>query len=202
MIIVPNLELIAVDIDELLAYTMQPIAEFANARYGTNLQREHIFDYSLSRVFGKSEEEVDELLDEFDKSEEIKNVGLVPGAKKGIEILARQYKLVAVTSREESTHQLTRNWLDKNFPDKFSALYMTNNRITKGERRSKADVCLKIGAGLLLEDALHHAKDCAQKGIPILLLDCPWNQTREQLPDRLTRVYSWTQIVRHIKQNY
>jgi len=52
---------------------------------------------------------------------------------------------------------------------------------------------MKIGAAVFIEDALHNANKMAEAGIPVLLVDTPWNQV--SLEPGIYRVYSWSEIV-------
>ena len=63
----------------------------------------------------------------------------------------------------------------------------------------QAEVCREIGALALIDDALKHARDVAENGIPALLPDRPWN--RESTPERVHRMNSWNEIVSWVKQN-
>jgi uncharacterized HAD superfamily protein len=63
--------------------------------------------------------------------------------------------------------------------------------------RSKADVCRELGVGVMIEDSMSQAKEIAASGCRVLLLDCPWNQG--DLPENVTRIYSWKEIVAHLR---
>jgi len=62
---------------------------------------------------------------------------------------------------------------------------------------TKAGVCRELGVERMVEDGLHYATDCAENGIPTLLLNSPWNQA-ESLHEGITRVYSWAQILENL----
>jgi len=62
----------------------------------------------------------------------------------------------------------------------------------------KSDLCLKLGVEVLVDDCLEFAEECADKGIKVLLLDSPWNQT-DSLPKNVKRMKNWDEIVAHIK---
>ncbi len=53
--------------------------------------------------------------------------------------------------------------LDQYFPGVFQSIECTG--FFDGKARSKADVCKQLGADLLIDDHLHHAKAGAQIGI-------------------------------------
>jgi hypothetical protein len=60
--------------------------------------------------------------------------------------------------------------------------------------RSKGDVCVEIGADLLIDDHLHHAQQVAAKNIDVLLFgNYPWNQA-ETLPKHIRRVQGWADV--------
>jgi hypothetical protein len=69
----------------------------------------------------------------------------VPGAKKGLEVLANAgIRLEAMTSRPESMRDVTMALLDKHFPKIFSDVHLT------GGREHKGDLCQRRGINVLL----------------------------------------------------
>ncbi|KAJ3308019.1 hypothetical protein HDU76_004182 [Blyttiomyces sp. JEL0837] len=79
--------------------------------------------------------------------------------------------------------------------------------------KRKSDLCRALGATILIDDSLDHARDCIVAGIDVLLFDYegqyPWskgsitstNESKvetQQEPGNLTRVNNWEQISEHL----
>jgi uncharacterized HAD superfamily protein len=78
------------------------------------------------------------------------------------------------------------------FPGIFTSIEYTSTYA--GRSRSKGDVCEQIGADLLIEDHLGHAKEVAERGIEVLLFGSyPWNQAKK-LPKSIRRVRDWAEV--------
>jgi hypothetical protein len=125
----------------------------------------------------------------------------VPGAVEAIAYLSKTYSLQIVTSRPESTRSPTLKWLDSHFPKLFHDFHFTNGYAGAADAklRAKSEVCREIGAVVLIDDAMKHACDVANSGIPTLLPNRPWNQGPE--PKGVYRVYSWKETIKWISEN-
>ena len=122
----------------------------------------------------------------------------IPGSVEGVGVVARQHELAIITARPISLTTQTHDWLGKYFPGEFSSVYLTNQASIDGPRRTKSEVCLEIGAGILIEDTLENAEECASKGIDVLLYERPWNRDVVGLHERITRVRSWKEVVDYL----
>jgi len=78
---------------------------------------------------------------------------------------------VIVSSRETYIRRQTQDWVDRHYPGIFEEIYLCNHYLLNPEEelmypvREKSDVCLTIGARLLVDDSLAWARDCAKKGM-------------------------------------
>jgi uncharacterized HAD superfamily protein len=52
---------------------------------------------------------------------------------------------------------------------------------------------VELGIEVFIDDSLHNAEDIASIGIPVYLLDAPWNQG--ETGQLIKRVYSWKEII-------
>lgn len=112
------------------------------------------------------------------------------------------FNLVVVTSRQLIIEQITREWLDRNFPkDTFSTIAFGNHYGKQGVETSKMELCRKLNARVLIDDSLDYVKEVAAAGMQALLFDLdasyPWNRS-EDLPDGVTRVTGWDMAVGEI----
>ena len=192
--------LIGVDIDEVLAEFVAALCGFHNSKYGTSLEKNDISSYDFCEVWGGTEEEAVKKVLEFQSSPEFKELAPIQGAQKVTRGLSLKHDLITISSRPKIVYGETRRWLNYHFPSTFSELHFTNEwHKQDGEPIiEKLDLCNKFGVGVLIEDYLKTAITCAEMGIPVLLLDQPWNKASE-LPEKVTRVYSWQDIEERIE---
>lgn len=59
---------------------------------------------------------------------------------------------------------------------------------------NKAEICLKNKLDVMIEDTLEVGLELSTAGIPVILLDAPYN--RRELPESICRSYSWDEIHR------
>ncbi len=189
--------LIGVDIDEVLADLVEQLLRFHNERYHTTLKREDVFCYQLRHVWKCTEEEEYKRVIEFYHSHYFREIKLVRGSIQGVKKLKEKgNNLVIITSRHSKGRDGTAGWIERYFPRMFSDIYFTDYYEKEGNIARKASVCKEKGVELLIEDSLDNARDCASERTRVILLDCPWNRCdRVAMPEKVTRVYSWEEIV-------
>jgi len=189
--------IVGVDLDEVLANFVPCLLNFHNKKYGTDLTREQVHTYDLWKVWGGTIEEAIRKVREFYQSDEFRQILPVNGSQEGIDVLREKNELVVITSRPHDIKEETRAWLDQYFPGKFLQVYHTNDWAPAGSgkrKTEKPDICHNLGAGIFIEDNIEYAIACAEKGVRAFLLDCPWNQA-DSLPERVTRVKSWRELI-------
>lgn len=193
---------IGVDIDEVLAELTEAFLAYHNHTYGTNLKKKDMFTYSYHEVIGETEKETRIKLLDFFNTDFFHNINTVNGAKRAIALLAKEHQLSVITARPQIIRRQTEQLIANNFPKYFSTITLTNQWHGVGKKRSKSEVCKEKNISIMIDDSLHHAKDCASKGIYVLLADFgyPWNQATE-LPENIKRVHSWKEIMTEIN-NY
>lgn len=191
---------IGVDLDGILAYIIDPILKYHNDTYGTSYTVEDMVDYKLSVIWGCSHPEAISRVLDFYKSPYMDLTKPIEGSIDGISKLSKDHDLIIITSRPRSLDNKTRSWLDKYFPNKFKDIIHTNQVSHEGEdHETKSSVCLRLNAGILIEDHLDYAYDCIDKGVDVLLLDKTWNQ-ENNLPIGVTRVHDWKEILENISK--
>lgn len=188
---------IAVDIDEVLARGLESYLEYFNAEYGTNVTPE---DFTTDRKFwdvlGVAEADILQVEAHYRKSHRSKDWLLVPGAQQGVANLAQDHELVIISNRKKEGHGPTVAWLDKNFPGIFGKVYFTEAERTGDIRPSKAEICLRIGAQVLIEDEVPEIKACESAGIRVVLFNTRLNQGVGG--KGVMRVYDWDEAIQAI----
>jgi uncharacterized HAD superfamily protein len=188
---------IGVDLDEVLADYLTAVLKYYNPTKGTNLKREDFFSYDFWKVWGGTVEEMIDELYAFYQSPYFKSMGLVKGAKEGIEELRKNHDLFIITSRQDDISEVTRNWVEENFPGVFSGVYFVNNYSRSGQRRTKVEVCDQLKIEVLLEDQTKYALECVSDNRKVILFDYPWNQELNQ-KEGIFRVDDWPKALKLI----
>jgi len=192
--------IIGVDIDEVLADMTTYFFKFHNEKYGTNVKREDVFSYHLWEVVGGTREEITKKFYEFYASKHFLEMTTIPGSQKHLKLLSDKYEVHLITARPNDIQKETFLWIKKFFPFKDFEIHFTNHWGSgEGKARTKGEICKELGIEIMIEDSLAYSKEMAEKGIKVLLMDCPWNQS-DDLPENVIRVHSWEEAVEVIEK--
>lgn len=192
---------LGLDMDDILAEFVDGFLQFHNDLYGTTVRKKEMFTYHFEDVVGITKDQIEERLLQFYTTDYFQNIKPVSGAEKGIDELAQSHELAVITARPYIIRLETERWLNQYFSNCFASIDLTNQfqYRDQGNKRKKSEVGKERGIQMMVEDNPKHADDCASQGIPVLLLDYPWNQTVE-LPENIKRVHSWREIVEEIER--
>lgn len=188
---------IAVDIDEVLGNFLSQVIAFHNDAYGTDLKLEKFSSYRFWETWGGTREQAIDKIYKFKETPYFAGIRPLPGAQSAIARLKTSHELNVVTSRQNEFKEVTYAWLERYFPDSFPEVYFTNHYAYTHSSVSKAEICNRIGAGMLIEDSLDHARECSASGIRVILFDYPWNQA-DDLPAEIRRVAGWPEALKVI----
>jgi len=192
--------IIAIDIDDVLSDYAGSLVEFANLRWHAGLTRELVSE-NWSKMFNIDGDEWLKRFDEFmtiDPYAEMANMG-GEQALTVLHQLKKQFQLVSLTSRPLDVVDITNDWLNQYFPGVFNDVifgvpYQNGEDPNKWEKRTKADLAMKIGATYLIDDQPKHANSFAKiDGKSLLFGDYGWNRDAEILPG-VTRVADWGEV--------
>lgn len=187
---------IGVDFDDVLFDFNAQYVDHHNRLYGTDMTRDRINNYMMEKVWNMPIEEIFPRIEKFYNSDDHDASAPVFGAKEALEKMSQKYHVTVVTSRPDSMKERTMHWLERHFGGLIHDIHFTNQFMGTGKKRSKSEVCNELGINLFIEDAPIYSLNIAKAGIPVLLLDTPWNQGVEH--ELITRVYSWKEIVDHV----
>lgn len=191
-------QLIAVDIDEVLAHHNQALAEWHNGEFGTNHGAEAYFTDYWSKVWGVSPEEADRRALAFHASGAHARLRSITGAFEILQQLRASYDLAIVTVRRQSTIEDTRQWVNRHYPNIFTEIHFVHFW-DDNDTTTKAQLCQRIGAHYLIDDSVKHCALAAQAGMQALLFgDYAWNKA-EKLPERIKRVAEWNEVLKVLR---
>ena len=186
--------LIAIDIDEVLADTLNHFIFLYNQKFKTSFKRDDFYTFDWWEVLGLEKDRFKAIYEKMVAQGFFQNIQTIKGAQDGVKELQKDYSLAIVTGRPKSMTEITKAWLAKNFAGSFSQFYFTKEVILGPNKKPKHDICQQIGAKVILEDEFEFAEDCAQGHIQVLLFDNPWNRAFK-MPSYMIRVYSWEDIL-------
>ncbi len=190
---------IAIDIDDVLSLNAEGFAKWSNERFGTHIS---VDDYQehWAEVWKVQIEEAQRRADEFHSSNNVGGYKVVPGAKEALLKLKEKFDLILLTSRRSSIAEFTREWIDINYPGIFKDCIFCGFFDVKGIERlklTKAELVKQVNASYFIDDQLKHVEAAASLDIPCLLFgDYAWNQ-KENLPQNITRVKNWAEILKY-----
>ncbi len=190
---------IAVDIDEVLARGLATYLEYFNSTYDTSFTEEDFTpDKGFWEVLGVKDEDIAQVEQHYRTTMHARDWLLVPGAQEAILKLASQHELVIVSNRQTQGHEPTREWLQRNFGNSFGDVIFTEAERKDGVKPTKAEICSRIGAAVLIEDEVKEVNACQKLGIPVVLFETRLNQGVEG--EQIWRVRSWPEALRAIEE--
>ncbi len=187
---------IGIDLDDILLDFNGAFIEYHNSKYGTTLKKENTTTFFLEEILDIPREEAMLRLRDFYLSSHHEEAAPIDGAVEALVDLARTNKLLIISASPEEIRIRIESWLKKHFINTFESIHFTRKMSTDTHSLKKSEVCQSLGIDVFVDDALHNAENIAECGIPVLLLDRPWNQG--EVPKLVTRVYSWSEIVKKL----
>jgi uncharacterized HAD superfamily protein len=195
---------IYVDIDDVLSETIERLVDLFEQMHDRRIDADAVEHFDLSRSFGLEPDELESFMDRVHEDDVIMSMTPIVGAA---EILsdwgAAGRRVTLVTGRPPSTNLSSRRWLDQHGFD-----HETLHHLDKWNRPSwnpadlpaiRFDDIPDFEFEFAVEDSLETAVRLIEEfGIPVALMDRPWNRSVESLPrstrQSLIRCTTWTEI--------
>jgi uncharacterized HAD superfamily protein len=191
----PVLVRIFIDVDDVLAETVQTFCSFYNKKKGTTIAGRDFHSYKWWEVLDCSQLEATRLVCEFFHSPSFSTIPPAKSASLAIAELARQHTLFVVTSRPQWLQKQTKKFLDSHFPGMFKDVFFSKGHFD--DRQPTKEKIIKQHKGdLAIEDDPWFAECIQGEGIRVILLARPWNTTNGSI----VRLASWDAIVDYINQ--
>ena len=186
-------KVLAIDIDEVLGFHNEALADHHNELYGTaHTVDEYHDDWGL--IWGVDEHEAERRADVWHDSVHWENIQPIPGALDAVKKLKEKYDLVILTGRAGKLADKTHEWLDKHYPGLFEkALFV--GLYEEGKGKTKADIAVEHNVQVLVDDNLEQVIACNNIGIQSILFgEYNWNKTNI-LPVGVVRALNWEQVL-------
>lgn len=184
---------VAVDFDDIVAGFNMAYHQWHNRQFGSTFQYSDLVTFDMCTLYGVDAQTLSTRVSRF-VHEHHHEILPIEGVKEGLQRLAAVCDPQVVTSRCESLRTLTIDWIEEAALSYFSAHHFTCgfNSIYPERKRQKVDVCREIGAIALIDDADHNALEVVAYGLPVLMLERPWNGTTRH--GLITRLRTWDEI--------
>jgi uncharacterized HAD superfamily protein len=174
------------DIDGVISDFVSAFIDLVYEKYHVTISEKDIYCHDLNLVLGIRKKERNELIAEILK----KDLPLYSGAKETLERLQVEgHNIYLLTARYGDLIDVTRLWL-KNKGIPYNGLL----QLAEGEKYQA-----NINLDLIVEDCLLDAIEWTQKINAVLILDHPWNQTKN-VKNLVKRVHGWDEIYNEINE--
>lgn len=188
---------IGIDIDDVLLDFTNPLLRFYESRTGKSIQYCEVTSPNLEDIWGGTKQEAVACVRDFYKSTEFGILKPLEGSVETVQQLYQRHKLVLITSRHNEAKSKTPIWLARHLPFLDSqVIYAGEYQEKAGERLTKADICLREGIDIIVEDNGQYALECAVSGVRAYLFNRPWNNGF--CHPNITRVETWREVAKHI----
>lgn len=174
---------VGVDIDGVVADVMPLWLKTLENAFQRKMPSKAGMHFNEAEVYGLTYEQ----LEQFYRNNESLFVRESLPMKGAVEHLARlmtEHQVYLVSARFKSQLENTINWLVQHDVP-YTELILLGSI-------DKRQTCVDFNLEIFVEDSLANACQLAVHGIPVLLLDAPYNQG--ELPAGVTRCFNWAEI--------
>jgi uncharacterized HAD superfamily protein len=187
---------IAVDIDDVLALSVDRFIEWSNSRFGTEITFDQ-YTEDWSELWGISQMETTKRVNLMYKEGIPAKYSRVDEAVEVLNKLKSNYELIVATARRKAEDKQTKDWIKRHYPSVFRNIHFAGiwDEITEhSPQKTKARLCNQLGVNYLIDDQLKHCVGASNVGVKALLYgDYPWNK-HASLPQNIERVVNWKEI--------
>lgn len=178
---------IGVDIDGVLANSLPLWVAELNNYFNKSKQLEEIHLYDIHKTYEISQRDLKLFLERRGRYL-MKSPEPVTGASYYLGRIKQHHEIYIITARDKRYREETQEWLKKHGLPYDELLLLGSH--------DKKEPCLARNLKVLVEDTLEIGVEVSSAGIPVLLLDAPYNQGT--LPELVYRKRSWDEIYRTI----
>jgi len=183
---------IGVDLDDTVVEFVEGLRVWHNRVYGGAHEQKDFTTWQFHEIWGCEQGDVHRRVIEFYGTPEHQEITAISGSQDALRALKDNYELIAITARGVEYAPRMLEIINRYFSDVFADVHFIGIGKTKGAH------CVEIGVTLMIDDALHNAQSVGEQGIPVLLMNQPWNQG--ELPINTTRVMGWKEVVEFLQK--
>lgn len=176
---------IGVDLDNTVLDATSSYLHFYNKASGLSYTPEDVNDFYFYRLYGWDNTEREEVYHQYGHDIHW-NSSAFPMAVEVLQELFISHQISIITARPLLFRDVTINWLKHN-GIRYHNIAFTENKLQE---------CLDSQINVLIDDAPHYAKEFADKNIPVILFEQPYNTSVNI--DLVYRASNWLEINRRI----
>lgn len=178
---------IGVDIDGVLANSLPLWVAELNKFFNKSKRLDEIHLYEIHKTYEITKADFDLFLESKGRLL-MREPAPITGSSFYLGRLKQQHEICIISARDKKYYQETQGWLKKNGLPYDELLLLGSHE--------KMEFCLDKNLKVLVEDTLEIGIKVSAAGIPVLLMDAPYN--RGDLPELIYRKHSWEEIYRTI----
>ncbi len=187
---------IALDIDGVLADAFNFFVSHYNKKNRTCFQLKDYHSPQRNKIFGITKEEMAKAVDDFYDENGCLNINPVEGAVDGAKKLSNFGEIYVITARQDYFREDTLKWVEKHLDRVVKDIYFAKNYYKlnlTSHRLDKSEICVKIGADLVIDDDFDNVFYCGKRGIKSFLFDS--FREFDSLHENVSLVRSWKEAV-------
>lgn len=192
---------LGIDLDDTVWKTIENIIKYYNLKNKTDYKVSDCYDYSMREFLGITKEEKLKILNNYNEEMFSEELFLLDGFLEIFEKIQDKFEIFFITARPSGTKKFVLERMKKVFGDgneeKIPIHFCLD--LEKDIYIPKVDICQELGIDIMIDDGLHHLKECSEKGIKCLLLDYPWNRD-DTLGGNIIRVDTWNDIFKELEK--
>jgi hypothetical protein len=174
---------VGIDIDGVLADSLSLWVRELNIYFNKNVRVEDFHLYDIRKTYDLAVDEIDSFIELKGKDLMTRSLPF-PGASYYLDKIKKHHDIYIITARNGCYRDDTERWLKKH-GFSYDRLYLLGSH-------EKQEICVEKKLHVMVEDTLEIGEKISSAGIPVLLMDAPYN--RGSLPDLIYRKRSWEEI--------
>ncbi|WP_433617098.1 5' nucleotidase, NT5C type [Paenibacillus cellulositrophicus] len=176
---------IGVDLDNTLLDATTAHLQYYNKASGLTLTHEDVNDFYLYKMYGWDKAESNVIY--YEHGYDIHwNSSPYPQAIQTLASLSKHHNISIITARPTQFRDVTVKWLEH-----YSVPY---NNIVFIEDKLKE--CMKLQVEVMIDDGPHYAEEFAQKSMPVILYEQPYNRFVKH--EFVYHAANWSEVKAHI----
>lgn len=176
---------IGIDLDNTILDATASHLHYYNQESGLSLTADDVNDFYLYRMYGWTREEIDAVYERLGHDIHWHSSPL-PMAVEALQQLYSEHRLSFITARPTLFRDVTIAWLQR-YGISYHQIAFTENKLQQ---------CMENDVDVLIDDGPHYAVQLADAGIPVILIDQPYN--RSVAHNLVLRAASWPEVQEHL----
>ena len=156
----------SVDLDGVLCVFLPAFLEVVNETYGMTLKEQDIVQYDFTKI-GLKKDQISAALDNMIEKKMYQQLPIYEGAFAAIPALFSSYDLMIISSRPNNSFNQTQQWIQHNFPQRFSAVVFDNK---------KNEVCKNYHCRFHIDDCAEQINSLENTNTLPLLFNAGYNR--------------------------